>query len=59
MIFFPFKFSIVNIILEGGGDRGSPQSHLDNWKRQTEVRPCNDSDKRQRKGGGGWGGRVS
>lgn len=50
MIFFFSKFSIVNIILDGGGG-GGPQSHLDNWKRQTEVRPCDDSDKRKRRGG--------
>lgn len=49
--FFLFKFSIVNIILDGGGGGGGPQSHLDNWKRQTEVRPCDDSDKRKRRGG--------
>lgn len=51
MIFFFSKFSIVNIILDWGGGGGGPQSHLDNWKRQTEVRPCDDSDKRKRRGG--------
>lgn len=51
IIFFLFKFSIVNIILDRGGGGGGPKSHLDNWKRQTEVRPCDDSDKRKR-----WGG---
>lgn len=47
-VFSSSSSSVKLTLYSEWGVRGGPQSHLDNWKRQTEVRPRYDGDKRRR-----------